>query len=87
MSHYTSLCRWKELEILIIITIAILKRKNIKCGKEDFFKLVKGSLETVLTIEKFNKCYGELISSKSLKHKTINSREFLSIIQLTVNSS
>ena len=69
----------KELEILIIATIATLKIKNKKCGPEEVFNLVKVSLETGLTRENFNECLGNLISKKSVKHITINSRECLSL--------
>ena len=69
----------KELEILIIATIATLKRKKKKCGLEEVFNLVKISLETGLTRENFNECLGNLISNKSVKHITINSRECLSL--------
>ena len=69
----------KELEILIIATIATLKIKNKKCGPEEVFNLVKISLETGLTRENFNECLGDLISNKSVKHNTINSRECLSL--------
>ena len=69
----------KELEILIIATIATLKIKNKKCGPEEVFNLVKISLETGLTRENFNECLGNLISNKSVKHITINSRECLSL--------
>ena len=62
----------KELEILIIATIATLKIKNKKCGPEEVFNLVKISLETGLTRENFNECLGDLISNKSVKHNTIN---------------
>ena len=60
----------KELEILIIATIATLKNK--KCGPEEVFNFVKDLLETGLTRENFNKCLGDLISNKSVKHNTIN---------------
>ena len=36
----------KELQILIIVTIAILKIKNKKYGPDEVFNLVKDSLET-----------------------------------------
>ena len=69
----------KELEILIIATIATLKIKNKKCGRKEVFNLVKISLETRLTRENFNECLRNLISNKSVKHITINSRECLSL--------
>ena len=69
----------KELEILIIATVATLKRKKKKCGPEEVFNLVKISLETGLTRENFNECLANLISNKSVKHITINSRECLSL--------
>ena len=69
----------KELEILIIATIATLKIKNKKCGPEEVFNLVKISLETGLTRENFNECLSNLISNKSVKNITINSRECLSL--------
>ena len=69
----------KELEMLIIVIIAILKRKKKKCGQKEVFNLVKDSLETGFTQENFNKCLGYLISNKSVKHSTINSRESLSL--------
>ena len=59
--------------------IATLKIKNKKCGPEEVFNLVKDSLETGLTQENFNECLGYLISSKSVKHNTISSRECLSL--------
>ena len=39
----------KELEILIITTLASLKIQNKKCRPEEVFNLVKDSLETGLT--------------------------------------
>ena len=75
----------KELEILIIATIATLKIKNKKCGPEEVFNLVKDSLETGLTRENFNECLGDLISNKSVKHNTINSRECLSLPKDEIN--
>ena len=69
----------KELEILIIGIIATLKRKKKKFGPEEVFNLVKISLETGLTPGNFNECLGNLISNKSVKHKTINNRECLSL--------
>ena len=48
------------------------------CGPEEVFNIVKDSLETGLTQENFNECLGYLISNKSVKHNTINSRECLS---------
>ena len=47
-----------ELGILIIATIATLKRKSKKCGPKEVFKLVKDSVETGLTRENFNECLG-----------------------------
>ena len=73
----------KELEILIIATIATLKNK--KCGPEEVFNFVKDLLETGLTLENFNKCLGDLISNKSVKHNTINSRECLSLPKDEIN--
>ena len=69
----------KELEILIIATIATLKIENKKCGPEEVFNLVKNSLETGLTRENFNECPGNLISNKSVEHNTINCGECLSL--------
>ena len=69
----------KELEILIIDTIATLKIKNKKCGTKEVFNLVKISLETGLTWENYNDCLGNLISNKSVKHNTINGRECLNL--------
>ena len=72
----------KELEILIIATIATWKVKNKKwCGAEEVFNLVKDSLETGLKRENFNECLGDFISNKSLKHNTINSIECLSLLK------
>ena len=62
-----------ELGILIIATIATLRRKNKKFGPKQVSKLVIDSAETGLTKENFNECLGQLISNKS-----INSRGYLS---------
>ena len=69
----------KELEIIIIVTIATLKRKKKKFLPEEVFNLAKDSLETGFTQENFNECLGYLISNKSMKHNTINSGECLSL--------
>ena len=75
----------KELGILILTTIATLKRKNKKWGPKEVFKLVKDSIETGLTRENFNECLGHLISNKSLNQSTINSRECLSLPKNEIN--
>ena len=75
----------KELEILIIATIATLKRKNKKFGPAKLFKLVNDSLKTGHTKENFSECLGELISEKSVKHNTIHSRECLSLPKDEIN--
>ena len=75
----------KELGIVIIATIATLKRKNKKCGPDEVFKLVKDSVETGLTRENFNECLGQLISNKSVNHNTINSRECLGLPKNEIN--
>ena len=75
--HCSSIFNEKDLEILIIATIATIKVKNKKCGPEDVFSLVKDSLETGPTRENLNECLGYLISNKSVKGNTINSRECL----------
>ena len=75
----------KELGILIIATIAILKRKNKKCGPKEVFKLVKDSIETGLTKENFNECLGQLISNKSVTRNIMNNRECLSLPKNEIN--
>ena len=75
----------KELEIIIIATIASLKRKIKQCGSEEVFNLVKDSLETALTRENVNECFGDLISYKPVKHNTINSRECLGLPKDEIN--
>ena len=75
----------KELEIILIATIASLKRKIKQCGSEEVFNLVKDSLETALTRENFYECLGDLISNKSVKHNTINNRECLSLPKDEIN--
>ena len=51
----------------------------------EVFKLVKDLLETGLTRENINKCLGELVSNKSGKHTTINSRESVSLQKDEIN--
>ena len=50
----------RELEILIIATIAATSKRKKKCGSEEVFKFVKDSLETVLTRANFDGCLSEL---------------------------
>ena len=68
----------KELEILIIDTIATLKRKKQKMWTEgSLVKFVKDSVETGLRREYFGQYFGQLISKKSVNYSTVNSRECL----------
>ena len=75
----------KQLEVLIVATIATLKRKNKKCESEEVFKLDNESLETGFIGENFNECLGERISNKSVEHNIINSRERLSLLKDEIN--
>ena len=43
----------KDLEILVIASIQILKRGNKKCGREEVYRLVNDSLNKDITREAF----------------------------------
>ena len=43
----------KELETLIVASIETLKRQKMKCGKDEFCKLIKDSLEENISPEHF----------------------------------
>ena len=46
-----------EVELLIIASIQTLKRKNIRCGRDEVFELVKGSTDDdTVTKETFENC-------------------------------
>ena len=55
----------KEIELLIIPSIVILKRQNKKCGKDKVFALVKASLGEAMTMESFEKSLALLQASNS----------------------
>ena len=43
----------KEIELLIIASMERLKRQNKKCDKDEFFALVKDSLDKAITMKIF----------------------------------
>ena len=50
----------RELEILIIATIAATSKRKKNVDRKKFFKFIKDSLETGLTRANFNGCQSEL---------------------------
>ena len=69
-----------EVELLIIASIQTLKRKNIRCGRDEVFELVKGSTDDdTVTKETFDKLLSQLINSNSVKLNTVGNRECLSL--------
>ena len=63
----------KELETLIMATVATLKRKIQKIWTGKVFKLAKDLLRTGLSRVNFHECLGYLLSNKSVKDNTTDS--------------
>ena len=57
----------KELETLIIASIEILKRQNMKWGIHEVRKLAQDSLEQNISLESFEKDLQHLIDNNSVK--------------------
>ena len=57
----------KELETLIIASIEILKRQNMKFGIDEFRKLAQDSLEQSISLESFEEDLQHLIDNNSVK--------------------
>ena len=53
----------KEIELLIIALIETLIRQNKKCDKDEFFTLVKDSLDEDITMKSFEKSLALLQAS------------------------
>ena len=65
-----------EVEVLIIASIQILKRKKKRCGRDEAFELVKDSTDDdTVTKETLN----QLINSNSVRLNTVGNRECLSL--------
>ena len=71
--------------MLTITTLATLRIKNKKCGPKEVFKLVKDSVEIGLTRENFNECLGQMISNRSVNHRTVNISECLRLPKNEIN--
>ena len=69
----------KEIELLIIASMERLKRQNKKCDKDEFFALVKDSLDKAITMKSFEKSLALLQASNSIKRNIISNRTCLSI--------
>ena len=61
----------KDLEMLIIASIQTLKRENKKCGNEEVFNLVKGSVDGVIKKEVFKNLLDTLVQKQSIKRNKI----------------
>ena len=68
----------KEMEFLIISSIETRKRQNKKCSKDEFFALVKDSLEEAITMESFEQSLALSQASHSIKYNIISNRTCLS---------
>ena len=61
-----------KVELLIIASIQILKRKNKRCGRDKVFELVKDSTDNdTVTKETFDKLLNQLINNNSVKQNTV----------------
>ena len=69
----------RELGVLIITSIHILKRGKKKCGREDVYSLVKESLDYEISIDNYHKTLNSLIESKSVVANTRKNQECLSM--------
>ena len=75
----TALAEDKEIEMLIIASIATLKRSSKKCGTNEVFDLVQSSLDSDITRETFDELLQDMIEVNVVKSRTIGERECLSL--------
>ena len=69
----------KEIEMLIIASIMTLKKSSKKCGRNEAFDLVQGSLDSDITRETFDELLQDMIEVNAVKLRTIGKRECLSL--------
>ena len=72
----------KEIEVLIIASIEILKRQKSKCGKDEVFKLVEDTIEENITREIFDETRDSIIESTFVKCSLISNRTCLSLMKM-----
>ena len=71
----------KEIEMLIIVSIATLKRISKKCGRNEVLDLVQSSLDSDITQEIFHELLQDMTEANAAKLRTIGERECLSFAQ------
>lgn len=69
----------KELEILVVAFIQILKKENKKYGKKEVFRLVKGSLDKHITREAVDSTLNSMIGSHSGNLIIVDKQKYLSL--------
>ena len=65
----------KVIEMLIIVSIATLKRISKKCGRNEVLDLVQSSLDSDITQEIFHELLQDMIEVNAAKLRTIGERE------------
>ena len=65
----------KVIEMLIIVSIATLKRISKKCGRNEVLDLVQSSLDSDITQEIFHELLQDMIEVNAAKLLTIGERE------------
>ena len=74
----------KEIERLIIASVETLKRQSKKCGKDEVFTLVKGSLEEAIAMGSFEKSLELLKASRSIKCIIISNLNLIQFLKLVL---
>ena len=74
-----ALAEGKEIEMLIIASIATLKRTSKKCGRNEVFDLVQSSLDNDITRETFDELLQDRIEVSAVKLRTLGEIECLSL--------
>ena len=74
MNSISNLVEDNEIEILIIASIATLKKSSKKCGRNEIFDLVQISLDIDITRETFDELLQNMIESNAVKLRTIGDR-------------
>ena len=69
----------KDIEMLIIASIATLKRSSKKCGRNEVFDLVLSSLDSDIIRETFDELLQDIIKVNAVKLRTKGERECLSL--------
>ena len=67
----------KEIEMLIIASIATLKRSIKKCGRNEVFDLIQSSPDSDITFETFDELLQDIIEVNAVKLQTVGERECL----------